>query len=54
MGSVNKGSFKLNSVSNRAKVNSSAYNKSNAFHSSPGNNKFNFKDVAKKPTNNEK
>ncbi len=54
MGSVNRGSFKLNNVTNRSKVNSSAYNKNNAFQSNAGNNKFNPKEMNKKTTNNEK
>lgn len=54
MGSVNKGSFKMNSVSNRSKVNSSAYNKNTAFNSKQGANKFNFKGLSKNATNNEK
>lgn len=54
MGSVNRGSFKLNNVTNRSKVNSSAYNKNTAFNSKPGTNKFNFKGVNKNTENNEK
>ncbi len=44
MGSMNKGSFKLNKISTRSKINNSSYNK-NA--SKFGNNKIAFKEPAK-------
>ena len=47
MGSVNRGSFKLNSVTNRSKVNSSAYNKNMAFSSKQEGVKFGFKGINK-------
>ena len=46
MGSMNKGSFKLNKVSSRSKMNNSSYNK-NAV-SKYGNNKVTFKEAINK------
>ena len=50
MGSMNKGSFKLNKVSTRSKMNNSSYNKNAA--SKYGNNKVTFKEAIKAPTTN--
>ncbi|MDD2377086.1 MAG: hypothetical protein PHD15_05795 [Clostridia bacterium] len=50
MGSMNKGSFKLNKVSTRSKMNNSSYNKNAA--SKYGNNKITFKEAIKPPTTN--
>lgn len=51
MGSINKGSFKLDGVNNRSKVNTNAYNKSNVFTQQKGGNsfknKFAFKGIIK-------
>ena len=47
MGSVNKGSFKLNKVSSCSKMNNSAYNKNAA--STFGNSKPGFRDTFKVP-----
>lgn len=49
MGSVNKGSFKLNKVSSCSKMNNSAYNKNVA--SKFGNTKAGFRDTFKIPAN---
>lgn len=52
MGSINKGSFKLNKISTRSKMNNSTYNKNTT--SKYGNNKFGFKEASKISINNVK
>jgi hypothetical protein len=49
LGSINKGSFKMNKVATRSKMSNSSYNKNIA--SKFGNNKFGFKEALKTSNN---